>query len=222
MSAFVETRSTRILIVGVLLVWFSLILVGNFRGIFRPGPDEPPLNLLLAALIPVAVFAISYVSFAGFRRFVLSLDLRLITLLQGWRVVGAGFLFLYAFDILPGLFALPAGWIDIAVGVAAPFFAMSLISGKTLPKWRFVTWNLLGIFDFVIAFTLGILAGGGPLGILTGEITTSPLSFLPLSLIPTFAVPLFAILHLIALIQVSKKAEVRIPEPDRHLATQMA
>ena len=33
-----------------------------------------------------------------------------LTTLQLWRVIGFAFLALYAFDTLPGLFALPAGW----------------------------------------------------------------------------------------------------------------
>jgi hypothetical protein len=213
MFTVAQIWQARILAVGVLALWFALIFAGNSIGVFQTRPDEGPLNLLLAALAPIAVFAVSYAGLAGFRRFVLSLDLRLITIFQSWRVLGAGLLFLYAYNVLPGIFALPAGWGDVAIGVAAPFYAMALISGKALPKRAFVTWNVLGIFDLVVAATLGTLAAPGPLGILAGEITTGPLTLLPLSLIPTFLVPLFTILHLIALIQVAQKTEVRSQEP---------
>jgi hypothetical protein len=131
-------------------------------------------------------------------------------------VLGGCLLFLYAYNVLPGIFALPAGWGDVAIGVAAPFYAMALISGKALSKRALATWNVLGIFDFVLAATLATLASPGPLRILAGEITTEPLLFLPLSLIPTFLVPLFTILHLIGLILVAKKTEIRSREPDTH------
>ncbi len=42
--------------------------------------------------------------------FVLSADLRLLTAIQAWRAGGPGFLALYAHGLLPGLFAVPAGW----------------------------------------------------------------------------------------------------------------
>ena len=107
--------------------------------------------------------------------------------------------------MLPGIFAFPAGWGDIAIGVAAPFYAFALISGRTIPKRAFVTWNVLGIFDFIVAATLGALAAPGPLGILAGETTTEVMNVLPLGLIPTFIVPFFIILHIIALIQTAKR-----------------
>jgi hypothetical protein len=212
----------RILAVSVLALWFAFIFAGNSIGVFQPRPNELPINLLLASLTPVAIFAVSYIGWAGFRRFVLSLDLRLITIFQSWRVLGGGILFLYAYNVLPGIFALPAGWGDVAIGVAAPFYAMALIAGKALPKRAFVTWNILGIFDFVLAATLAILASPGPLGILAGEITTEPLLLLPLSLIPTFLVPLFIILHLIGLILVARKTEARSQEPVKRSVIQTA
>jgi signal transduction histidine kinase len=73
----------RILAVSVLALWFAFIFAGNSIGVFQPRPNELPINLLLASLTPVAIFAVSYIGWAGFRRFVLSLDLRLITIFQG-------------------------------------------------------------------------------------------------------------------------------------------
>ena len=74
-----------------LALWFSLILVMSLLELF--GPSNTDLYTYLAILIPVAVFAAGYVGVAGFRQFVLSLDLRLLTIVQSWRVVGAGFFF---------------------------------------------------------------------------------------------------------------------------------
>ena len=136
----------------------------------------------------------------------LSLDLRLLTMLQSWRVVGAAFFFLYSFDVLPGGWAFPGAFGDIAIGVTAPVFAMALVAGKPLPTSTFVGWNLLGILDFVTALVLGI-ALAGPLGLNSGEITVHPLTVLPLSLFPTFIVPIFLLIHLITLIQVAKRVE---------------
>src|SRR2546426_6245533 len=47
------------------------------------------------------------------RTLALRLDLRLLTAMQAWRVVGAMFLVLLSFGFLPGTFAWPAGIGDL-------------------------------------------------------------------------------------------------------------
>ena len=37
--------------------------------------------------------------------------------MQGWRVVGSGFLFVHGYGFLPGVFAYQAGWGDVLVGL---------------------------------------------------------------------------------------------------------
>jgi hypothetical protein len=198
-------RKKAIAVTGaVLVLWFSLNLIIILLEVF--GPSTPDLYVYLAILIPVALLAASYVGVAGFRRFLLSIDLRLLIIVQGWRVVGAAFFFLYAFNVLPRVWAFPAAFGDIAIGVTAPVFAMALIIGKSFPRRAFVVWNLLGLLDFVVAAVLG-LAVGELVGIRTGEISIAPMTVLPLVLFPTFIVPFFILVHLITLIQVAKRVE---------------
>ena len=185
---------------GVLALWFVVVLAAAFAGAFRVGPEDAPLPLLLGVAIPVAVFAAAYAASDRFRTYVLGLDLGLLTALQGWRVLGGGFLFLYAFDILPGLFAYPAGLGDVAIGAAAPFLAAALYTGG-VSRRRLVLWNWLGLFDFVVAFTTGILTSGGAFGLLTGAVSNAPMQQLPLLLVPAFAVPVFILVHFAALLQ---------------------
>jgi hypothetical protein len=105
---------------------------------------------------------------------------------------------------LPGVFALPAGWGDIAIGITAPLVAW--LWKPQPPARAFVVWNLLGSLDLVMAVTLGVLASATPVGVLAGDVTTRPMGQFPLSLIPTFFVPLLLIFHLIALIRVRQAA----------------
>ena len=109
------------------------------------------------------------------------------------------FLILHHQGLLPSVFALPAGWGDIAIGATAPLVALAISSKTSFPKKTFVAWNLLGMFDLMMAVTLGILASASPLGVLAGEVTTLVMGTFPLSLIPTFFVPLLVIFHVISL-----------------------
>ncbi len=183
---------------AVLPLWFLLALGCSLLGVFD-SQQRPPIPLGAAAILPVVAFATWYLRSAEFRQFVLAADLRILTLAQTWRVGGVVFLILHRQGVLPGVFALPAGWGDIAIGATAPLVAWAISSRNNFPKRIFILWNVLGILDLVMAVSLGVLASASPLGILAGEITTQVMGKFPLSLIPTFFVPLLIIFHLIAL-----------------------
>ena len=204
MSQALTTRPTygvRNLTLAVLAVWFLFALGGSLLGLFDSGP-RPPLLLGLAAAVPVAAFVVCYLTSAEFREFVLSLDLRGLALAQTFRVVGIVFVILYSLGALPGVFALPAGWGDFAIGITAPVVAWYW--KRPFPKRTFIVWNVLGSLDLVDAMTLGVLASASPVGILGGDVTTRLMGEFPLSLIPTFFVPLLLILHLICFARVGK------------------
>jgi hypothetical protein len=180
---------------GIIAAWFVFSLVASTLHLYTNAPNQPPLPMGLAAVTPIVIFLAWFFSSAEFRQFALSLSPRTLTVVQSWRIEGFTFLALAAYGILPGLFALPAGWGDIAIGVTAPFVAL----GLAVPGHRksFIFWQILGITDLVTAVSLGTLASVlNPHGIGAGAMTE-----LPMSLIPTFEVPLFLILHIICIAQ---------------------
>jgi hypothetical protein len=185
----------------VVIAWAALSLILNVLGVFTAHPDQPPFALLTAIIGPPIVFLIAYAFSANVRTHSLSLDLRLLTAMQAWRVIGAMFLVLMSFDLLPGTFAWPAGLGDLIVGAYAPFVVLAL--SRHTPGWHthVVLLNVFGLLDFVGAVGGGVLSGSSPIGILRGDMTTDILLALPLSMIPTFAVPLWIVLHIISLIK---------------------
>lgn len=196
-------HGARNLTIVILAAWFLLALCGSVLGVFDSEP-RPPIPLGLAAVGPVAVFVCCYFMSAQFREFVSSLDLRTLTLAQSGRVVGIVFVILYFQRALPGSFALPAGWGDVAIGITAPVLAW--FWKPPFPNRTFIVWNVLGCLDLVLAVSLGVLASATPVGVLAGDVSTRLMGLFPLSLIPTFFVPLYLIFHLIALSRVGKKA----------------
>ncbi len=194
------------MVIVILGLWFVLLLALNFMGVFEARAGVPPLAFGLSVIGPPIVFAILYLVWTEFRRSVLSFDLKLLTAIQAWRVVGVVFLILYVYDLLPGTFAWPAGVGDVLIGVYAPFVVLAM--ANQTPKWRThaVIFNILGLLEFVGAIGGGVLSGGGPMGILTapGEVTSDIMRSLPLALIPTFFVPFFIILHIISLIKLRR------------------
>lgn len=175
--------------------WFVIALAASALHVFQANPSTPPVALGLAAVLPVVIFYLWFAGSAGFREFVLSLNPQTVTLAHAWRTAGFAFVALYAYGILPGFFALPAGWGDIAIGVTAPLVAMKF--AKPGKRGIFILWNALGLLDLVNALSLGAAAQW----IQPHGIPTSAVTVLPMSLIPTFGVPLLAILHIISLKQ---------------------
>jgi hypothetical protein len=180
---------------GLIAVWFVFVVSTSSLNLFKTDPGLPPIAIGLAALGPVVVFLLWFAPSRGFREFALSLSPRTLTFVQSWRIVGFTFLVLYASGILPGFFALPAGWGDIAIGATAPLAATRLVSfGR---RGSFILWQIAGIFDLVLAVTLGAL--NSILG--SHGAATTVMAVLPLSLIPVFAVPLLIMLHIICIAQ---------------------
>jgi hypothetical protein len=191
----------RLGIMITLTVWFLLVVSLGAAGAFVAAPGKPPLAIALGVAAPLMLFFASLRLSPSFRKFVLSLDLRLIAGIQAWRWAGLGFLSLYAHNVLPAVFALPAGLGDMAIGVTAPWIILALVRQPGFAaSGTFIRWNILGILDLIIAVSIGTVSSALATGA-AGEISTAPMATLPLLLIPAFLVPLFLMLHTAALMQ---------------------
>jgi len=198
------SSGTRFGVACVIAVWFVLIVSLGARGAFLGRPGAPPIGMAIAFTAPLLFFFAWLRLSSSFRDFILSLDLRLVAGMQAWRFAGLGFLFLHAYKVLPGLFALPAGLGDMAVGLAAPWMILGLARHPDFAaSAAFVRWNWLGILDLVIALGLG----GSMATLAPGAISTAPMATLPLLLVPAFLVPLFLMLHATALMQSRRMAD---------------
>jgi hypothetical protein len=183
------------LVAGLISVWLVLAVVASAFDLFLNPANRVGVAVAIAALAPIVVFSVWLAASESFRRFTLSLDPRVLTFIQSWRVLGLVFLLLEARGVLPAIFALPAGYGDIAIGITAPAAALWL----AVPRHRlgFIAWQVLGVADLILAVGLGTTAR-----LLSPESTPMvALTVLPLSLIPTFLVPLFLIIHVILIAQ---------------------
>jgi len=126
--------------------------------------------------------------------------------IQFYRVEGAIFLVLFAAHLLPGLFALPAGLGDVAVGLLAAAIGIGATGGRQLNPRTVLRWNLLGIADLIVAVSTAFLTAPSAFQMFAFERPNELISMFPLVLIPTFLVPLAILLHIISLIQLGRAA----------------
>ena len=118
---------------------------------------------------------------------------------------------------LPAHFALPAGWGDVAIGLAAPLVALAL--ARSVPGARpiAISWNVVGVLDLFVAVGMGT-------GFLASLLSASrvpaaaAMGVYPMILVPTFAVPVSMLLHFICLARLAREAHEGarlVPTPAR-------
>lgn len=190
-------------------LWRVLVVAGAWlAGVLFLADRETfhsPLNLLIAFFSPFTALLVFYMLAPGFRAWVNQLDLAALVGMQAWRTIGALFLPLWAFGLLPVGFAAPAAIGDIAVGIAAPFVALAV--ARQTKGWRLSVVGLCvaGGIDFVVVLGSALLASpGGPLVSPEG-VNSSIMGALPMSVIPTFLAPAFLVLHAMSLLNLGSK-----------------
>lgn len=193
--------STQLILLAVVSVWFLLIVMAGRVGYFNAAMGEPPLATIAALIGPPLLFWI-LLQLKDVRAEVLKINPIWLTAMQGLRILGAGFLFVYAFGHLPGLFAFVAGYGDIVVALLAPIVTAKLAMNRGFLKSRSLErFHYLGLLDFVGAVGSGLIARG-TIPLIDNPESTTTLGQLPLVLVPCFAVPLWICFHMIALMQI--------------------
>lgn len=190
-----------------LTLWAALVRQLAMQGIFfRPIPG---VTRVLPAL-PVAIFVpvlVGLVLLTRSKRIAALLDVTppsWLIGLQVYRVLGGAFLVNWTHGAIPGSFALPAGIGDIAVGLLALPAALWVSSGTRAGRKFGILWNLLGLADFAVAITMGILSSPGPLHVIALNHPNTLISTFPTVMIPAFAVPSSIILHALSLWQLKR------------------
>ncbi|WP_455208488.1 hypothetical protein [Kaarinaea lacus] len=112
-------QSNHVITLIVLLLWFTGVFALAAQKIFVSPVGQPPMNILLSLIIPLVALAVIYSINPRFKHYVLNIDTRHLILLHSWRMLGFVFVFLYFFDVLPALFAFPAGIGDAMANMSA-------------------------------------------------------------------------------------------------------
>jgi hypothetical protein len=155
-------------------------------------------------LLPIIAGVILYWRSSVLKRIAAAAPQSLLVGIQFYRVLGVIFLVLLAGGALPGVFALPAGAGDVAVGLAAPAVAFAFARGLRGSAGLARAWNLFGLADLVVAVTTGFLSSPSPLQKFAFDNSNTLITAFPLVMIPVFLVPLTILLHLASLAKLGR------------------
>jgi hypothetical protein len=184
---------------SVLVGWFVLAVVLAMLGVYSAASRIPTIQF--GIVIPILLGCFMIWRWPAVSRLIGAVPRHWVIAIQFYRVEGVTFLALYAAHRLPGLFALPAGVGDVAVGLAAAAIGIGAVGGRQLRATTVLRWNLLGIADLSVAITTAFLTAPSAFQVFAFDNPNELISMYPLVLIPTFLVPLAILLHVISLIQ---------------------
>lgn len=195
-SSDTTARFVLLWITILLIAWFAMALWLSKAGVFEVAVDGPiPPMIFYGIWLPVILGALYIVYSKTFARILQAVPQHWLVGFQIYRAAGVIFLILHAKGLLPGVFAIPAGYGDILVGVLAPFAAYYYVKRRSDARQVVFGWNLLGIGDLVVALTLGSLSSPGRFQFLALDAPNHLIGAYPLVMIPVFAVPLSILLH---------------------------
>ncbi|MEE8298441.1 MAG: hypothetical protein V3R67_03585 [Thermodesulfobacteriota bacterium] len=179
-------------VLAAIIIWYALAIFAGGSGLtLRMVPPLPQIVLFGLVVLLLLLYWLSQ----SFRKWVLSVNIKLLVAVHLIRFVGFYFLFLYSRGQLPYDFAVLGGWGDIIVATAALLvILLTPLVGKS--GWLiYFIWNFIGLVDILF-----VVATATRLTIADPQ-SMSELLKLPLSLLPTFLVPIIIFTHIIIFIR---------------------
>ena len=194
-------RSTAVVLFG----WLAVAAVLASMGIFRAGLDRPIPFIAFGIGIPIIVGAALIRTSASTRTILAAVPQHLLVGVQCYRGLGVIFLVLHGVGLLPGQFAIPAGFGDVLTALLALPVAALYAAGFKHRNLLVVLWNIFGLVDLVIAVTTGFLTSPTPLQMLAFDQPNNLVGLFPLVMIPIYGVPLSIVFHIASLTKLARE-----------------
>jgi hypothetical protein len=169
-----------------ILLWFAVAFTLSITGWFERFSSATLFGF--GAIAAATGFTVLHWLSERFRGFLRACDLRILTLGQLFRFYGVLALVKAYQHVLPALFAVPTGVLDVIFAVTSFYVAARLVPSRAHPRPAFIVWHVLGLMALA---TSAILAMVTP---------SQSMARFPMSIVPTFVGPLVLVFHLLALV----------------------
>lgn len=180
-----------------ILLWFLIVFSLSVTGWFEQFSSGTLFGM--GAVVSATGFTFLHWRSEKFRGFLRARNLRRLTWVQAFRFYGILALVKAHQHVLPAIFAVPTGIIDVIFASTSFLVAARLISRDGNPKPGFVAWHVAGLGGLAVSALLAVLTSSTRFGLVEGGLTSKPMTWFPMSLVPVFIGPLVLIFHLLAL-----------------------
>ena len=204
-----QRRATWLAIMISDTLWFAVAWSAAVNGIFRPGTTPLPV-LPSAILLPVIIGAPLLLFSKRIGQVLDAMPASWLVALQLYRVFGSWALAAWLGGALPGVFALPAGIGDVLTGLFALPAAIAVATGTAEGRRAATLWNILGLADFAVAISMGMITSPGPLQLIVPDVQSIGAGDYPGVLTPAFVVPSSILLHVLSLRQLRRRSRAEI------------
>ena len=187
----------------VLTIWIATVWTLAANGVFQQALGKVPV-LPIAIVLPMLIGFVALTRSKGVATLLDATPPSWLVGVQVYRILGSMFLVYWIRDAIPGAFALPAGIGDVATGLLALPAAVWVASGSPIGQKIGIRWNLLGLVDFAVAVTMGMLTSPGPAHLLARDHPNTLIATFPTVMVPAFAVPFSTLLHVLSLRQLKR------------------
>jgi hypothetical protein len=200
-----------IMALGIFLfAWLALAMLAGCLGLFQSAENQVVPYIAMAITIPIVVGAVLIRWSKTVREIIDAVPQPWLVGIQFYRVIGVTFLVLQTAGRLPGIFALPAGYGDTLVGLAALALGFTYARYQSKCDPLVTLWNYLGLADLAVALATGFLTAPSRFQILSLDAPNLMIGSFPLVMIPIYAVPLSIVLHLVSLTKLRQSNAPRL------------
>lgn len=187
----------------VLVAWLATVWTLAASGVFQQSLGKIP-TLPIAIALPILLGALVLTRSRAVGTLLDATPASWLVGLQVYRVLGGMFVVYWIRGSMPAAFALPAGIGDVLTGLLALPAAVWVASGLPIGRRIGIRWNLLGLIDFAIAITMGMLTAPGPAQLLARAHPNLQIALFPTAMTPAFVVPFSTLLHVLSLRQLQR------------------
>lgn len=188
-------------------LWFAIVWSAAIHGVFRIGAMPPPVPWLpMAIFVPVLAGVPLLLSSKRVGQVLDVMPEAWLVAVQVYRIFGIWAFVGWLHGALPGLFGLPAGVGDLLTGVLAVPAALAVATGTAGGRKAAIAWNVLGLADFAVAVTLGLITTPGRFQLIIPGVPSIGAGAYPDVLTPAFVVPSSILLHTLSLRQLFRRS----------------
>jgi len=186
-------------------LWFAVAWSAAIDGAFRTGATLLPA-LPMAIFLPVIIGTPILLLSKRVGQVLDAMPASWLVALQLYRIFGGWALAAWLRGALPGVFAVPAGMGDLLTGVFAVPAAIAVAAGSAQGRRTAIWWNVLGLADFAVAITLGMITTPGRFQLIVPDVLSVGAGVYPDVLTPAFVVPSSILLHVLSLRQLRRRS----------------